>query len=388
MKALPADDQHFMRLALRLARRAIGMTSPNPMVGAVLVKHGTIIGRGWHRYAGGPHAEIEAIADAQSREAPIEGATMYVTLEPCCTQGRTPPCTQALINARLARVVAATTDANPKHSGRGFKLLAQAGISVSVGVLEDECRILNQAFNHFIVRRRPFVTVKAAMTCDGKIATATGESKWITGTLARQQAMLLRQQADAILVGINTILADDPQLTVRLAHPSSPTKPKQQPAKVWRRIILDTSARTPLSARVVSDAVSAATIVVVGSQAPAQRIEELRKHVQVWQAPIVRGRIDLDWLLDRLGKESVVHLLVEGGGTVNASFLMQNLAHQVAFFLAPKILGGHSDLKAVGGFGAKEWSECLRLDTVRWRRLGQDLYMTAIIPGGASVAAH
>src|ERR1041385_7435431 len=204
-----------MRLALRLARRGCGTSSPNPMVGAVLLKQGVIIGRGWHRRAGGPHAEIEALRDAERKGRSPKGATLYVTLEPCSTHGRTPPCTDAIVAAGIKRVVVGATDPNPPHAGRAFRLLKRAGIGVTPGVHAEECARLNEAFNHWIVRRTPFVTVKAAMTLDGKIATANGESKWITGEQARACGMKLRQGADAILVGINTLLADDPSLTVR-----------------------------------------------------------------------------------------------------------------------------------------------------------------------------
>ena len=203
------NDAVFMRLALRLAQRGYGATSPNPMVGAVLVKGGKIIGRGWHRRAGQPHAEIEALRDAQKRGHNPRGATLYVTLEPCCTHGRTPPCTDAIITAGIKRCLGAT-DPNPKHAGKGFKILRRAGIKLFTEFWAMNARRLNEAFNHWIVHRTPFVTVKAAMTLDGKIATASGESKWITGEKARAHGMKLRQGSDAILVGINTILADDP----------------------------------------------------------------------------------------------------------------------------------------------------------------------------------
>ena len=223
-------DIQFMRTALRLARRGYGATSPNPMVGAVLVKGGRIIGRGWHHRAGLPHAEIEALRDAQKRGRNPKRATIYVTLEPCSTHGRTPPCTEAIIAAGIKRVVVGATDPNPKHAGKGFKILKQAGISVVSGVLAEECARLNEAFNHWIVHRTPFVTVKAAMTLDGKIATASGESKWITGEAARAQGMHLRLGSDAILVGVNTVLADDPSLTLRGV---------KVPVKPLRRIVLD-----------------------------------------------------------------------------------------------------------------------------------------------------
>jgi len=208
-------ERKSMRVALGLARKGYGLTLPNPMVGAVLVRGGRIIGKGWHRKAGEGHGAIEALRDAERRGQSARGATLYVTLEPCSTHGRTPPCTDAIVAAGVKKVVVGATDPNPRHAGAGFKLLRKAGIEVVAGVLEEECTSLNEAFNHWIVHRTPFVTVKAAMTMDGKIATASGESKWITGEEARAYGMRLRQGADAILVGVNTVLADDPRLTVR-----------------------------------------------------------------------------------------------------------------------------------------------------------------------------
>lgn len=378
-----------MRLARRIARRGYGATSPNPMVGAVLVKGGKIIGRGWHRQAGGPHAEIEAIRDAQRRGKNPRGATLYVTLEPCCTQGRTPPCTEAIIAAGIKRVIVGATDPNPKHAGQGFKILQRAGIEVTPGVLAKECGKLNAAFNHWIVHRKPFVTVKAAMTLDGKIATASGESKWITGEKARAHGMKLRQGSDAILVGVNTILADNPSLTVRTKMGDGGWKM----AKPLRRIVLDSRARTPLNAKVVSDEFSSMTTIIVGKHAPKNRVAALSKHVNVLVAPVQKvGRassragsslvthhpsLNLRWLLKTLGSENVTGLLVEGGGEVNASFLLGGLAHQVAFFYAPKILGGRDARKAVAGDGVKKLSEVVQLDEIEWRQLGKDLLLTA-----------
>ncbi len=321
-------DSDYMRLALRLARRGYGATSPNPMVGAVLVKAGRVIGRGWHRRAGGPHAEIEALGDAQRHNHRVRGATLYVTLEPCSTHGRTPPCTEAIIGARLSKVVAGATDPNPLHAGRGFAILRAAGLTVVHGVLAEPCERLNRAFNHWIVRRAPLVTVKAAMTLDGKIATASGESKWITGEQARNYAMKLRQGADAILVGINTILADDPSLTVRLGQSQRPETGGHR----LRRIVLDSMARTPLGAKVVSDDPAALTTIVVGQSAPARRVAALAARVKVLVAPPARTarrharhsshRLHLPWLLKKLGADNVTSLLVEGGGEVNAAFLL------------------------------------------------------------------
>jgi diaminohydroxyphosphoribosylaminopyrimidine deaminase/5-amino-6-(5-phosphoribosylamino)uracil reductase len=394
-----------MRLALRLARRGYGATSPNPMVGAVLVKGGQIIGRGWHRRAGLPHAEIEALHDAQKRGHSPRGATLYVTLEPCCTHGRTPPCTAAIIAAGIRRIVIGTTDPNPQHAGKGFKILRRAGIEVerwgerpreplkpvmpgSRGrsphqQQANEFTQLNEAFNHWIIHRTPFVTVKAAMTLDGKIATASGESKWITGEKARAHGMKLRQGSDAILVGINTILADNPNLTAR----SQKSEVRSQKKKTHlRRIVLDSMARTPLSAKVVSDEFAGLTTIVVSKRAPKNRVTALARCANVIVAPSANSKLktqnsklNLVWLLKKLGAENVTSLLVEGGGEVNASFLLGGFAQRVAFFYAPKILGGWDSRKGVAGDGVKSLSEVIQLREIVWRRLGDDLLLTARI---------
>jgi diaminohydroxyphosphoribosylaminopyrimidine deaminase/5-amino-6-(5-phosphoribosylamino)uracil reductase len=388
------------------------------MVGAVLVKKGKIIGRGWHHRAGRPHAEIEALRDAQKRGHNPRGATLHVTLEPCCTHGRTPPCTDAIVAAGIKRVVVGAQDPNPKHAGKGFEVLKRAGVEVGLPVsgssspdlwppsppagerdgvrgraifrnISAECVRLNEAFNHWIVQRTPFVTVKAAMTLDGKIATASGESKWITGEQARAEGMKLRQGSDAILVGVNTILADDPSLTVR----------KQMADGSWRigkpirRIILDSRARTPLTAKVVCDGCAALTTIVVSKSAPKNRVAALATHVKVLVAPLQKvGRasaragssrvtrnptLELPWLLKKLGAENITSLLVEGGGEVNGSFLLGGFAQRVAFFYAPKILGGREARKAVAGDGAKSLSEVVQLRGVEWKKVGRDLMMTA-----------
>jgi len=400
-----------MRLALTLARRGYGGTSPNPMVGAVLVKNGNIIGRGWHRRAGLPHAEIEALRAAQSRKNNVRGATLYVTLEPCSTHGRTPPCTEAIIAAGLRKVIVGATDPNPKHAGRAFKILQSAGIEVAHGILADDCARLNEAFNHWIVHRTPFVTVKAAMTLDGKIATASGQSKWITGDQARVFGMKLRRGADAVLVGVNTVLADDPSLTFR---PQAAGNSKAEP-KSLRRIILDSMARTPLTAKVVCDEFAGLTTLVVSQNAPKKGVAALAKRVNVLVAPLCEspslhpdplrshpmgaereqesgkvrasrakpqppaGRhfLDLGWLLKHLGSENLTSILVEGGGETNASFLFNGLAQRVAFFYAPSILGGSGARKAVAGDGIKELSDAIQLREIEWKTIGEDLMMTA-----------
>jgi len=408
------SDLDYMKLALGLARRGYGATSPNPMVGAVLVKGPRVIGRGWHHRAGLPHAEIEALRDAQRHGHDPRGATIYVTLEPCSTHGRTPPCTEAIIAAGIRRAVVGATDPNPNHAGRAFKILKRAGIKTSQGVLAGECTRLNEAFNHWIVNSTPFVTVKAAMTLDGKIATADGESKWITGPQARDYGMKLRQGMDAILVGVNTILADDPALTFRPAK-----KTGARPQKQLRRIVLDSLARTPLKAKVVSDELAHLTTIVISKNAPKARVDALAKRVHVLVAPLcesselpqgfgVRLRspfpkrqrtgaracvleygtpvplsegsgvlLNLNWLMKKLGSENVTSVLVEGGGETNASFLFSGLAQRVAFFYAPKIMGGRDSRKGVAGEGVTKLSDAIQLHDVEWKKIGGDLMMTA-----------
>jgi diaminohydroxyphosphoribosylaminopyrimidine deaminase/5-amino-6-(5-phosphoribosylamino)uracil reductase len=364
------NDRALMRRALRLARRGLGTVSPNPMVGALLVKSGRVLGRGWHQRAGQPHAEIEAFRDAERQGNVVRGATLYVTLEPCSTFGRTPPCTEAIIRSGVERVVVAAMDPNPNHAGKGFDLLREKGLKVTTGILAEEASELNEAFNHWIVQRTPFVTVKAAMTLDGKIANSNGESKWITGEAARARGMQLRQGTDAILVGINTILADNPSLTVRNAS-GQPEEPGR-----LRRIVLDSQARTPLWSSVVSDSFASLTTIVATESASKRRVNALRKSATVLIAP-GQGRIELPWLLKWLGSQNVTSLLVEGGGEVNAAFLFSRQANRVAFFYAPKILGGWNSMKAVSGSGVERLAEALRLSKIRWSQLGQDLFLEA-----------
>lgn len=361
-----------MREALRLARKATGATSPNPLVGAVLVKDGKVIGRGYHHRAGQPHAEIESLLDAQKRGENTKGATIYVSLEPCCTHGRTPPCSDAIIKAGIKHVVVAATDPNPAHAGRAFKLLRAAGIKVTEGILATEATELNRVFNHWITHRTPLITLKAAMTLDGKTATATGESKWITSEAAREFAMKLRADHDAILVGVNTIIADDSSLTVRLAKGKAPNK-----LHGFRRIILDPQARTPLTAKVVTDEHKHLTTIVVSKTAPAKRVAALAKHVRVLTAPTTANGLNLPSLLKKLGKEEINSLLVEGGGETVAKFVEKRLAHRIAFFYAPKVLGGRTARKGVAGIGANNWAGVLKLKNLKWRKLSPDLLLTA-----------
>ncbi|MHC1764429.1 MAG: bifunctional diaminohydroxyphosphoribosylaminopyrimidine deaminase/5-amino-6-(5-phosphoribosylamino)uracil reductase RibD [Verrucomicrobiia bacterium] len=365
------EDLVWMRKALRLALRGFGRTSPNPLVGAVLVKDHKVIGEGWHRRAGLPHAEIEAIQHARSRGEDPAGATLVVTLEPCSTQGRTPPCTEAIAASRIARVVAGATDPNPVHAGRGFERLAAADIQVTRGVLAAEAARLNEAFNHWIVHRTPFVTLKAGTSADGKIATASGESRWITGLRSRAFRMRLRRGADAILVGVNTILRDDPLLTIRCGE--------RETGKPLRRIVLDARARTPSNARVLSGEKTPSTTICVAESADPRRVGELSKQARVRIAPASGGQIDLGWLLRELGRDGVTSLLVEGGGEVNASFLFGGFVHRIVLLYAPLIIGGRGAPGIFGGTGTASLAQAPRLREVEWRRMGEDLMLTALV---------
>jgi len=371
----PMEQEHrdrlLMRRSLSLARRALGHTNPNPVVGAVLARNGKILGEGWHRRAGQPHAEIEALNDARARGNPTSGATLYVTLEPCCTHGRTPPCTEAIVRAGVRRVVIGALDPNPAHAGRGPAILRDAGIEVAVGILDAQAHGLNRAFEHWIVHRTPLVTLKAAMTLDGKIATQAGESKWITGPAARKLVGRMRSEHDAILVGINTVLADDPGLLPPHPRGRLPLPPRRL------RIVLDSRAQTPPTARVLIASPLAETLIVVGSRAPKRRVAELERLVSVWVAPTTARGIDLPWLMTELGKLPVSSLLVEGGGEVHASFFAAGVAQRVAFFYAPKILGGLTARRGVAGDGFPNQQSAPRLQNIRNRMVGEDLLIEA-----------
>ena len=371
----PADEE-LMRRALRLAGKGYGATSPNPMVGAVIVREGEIVGEGWHQRAGEPHAEINAINSARRRGKEVRGATLYVTLEPCSTHGRTPPCTSAIIESGIGKVVVGATDPNVKHAGKGFRILREAGITVKIGLLHDQCLRLNEAFNHWIVHRRPFIICKCAMSLDGKIATNSGDSKWITGEKARAFGMRLRLGADAILAGVNTILRDDPALTLR-SYPGI----RIPPWKKWRRIVLDPAGRIPESAKVLTDERASQTSVVLSSEASPKKIRALEKLTTVLVAPGRGDKINLKWLSRRLGKEGITSLLVEGGGETHYNFLRQSLVNRIHFFYAPLIITGRNAPKAVGGDRTLRGGEGLRLTQVEWTKVGADLLCSALVKG-------
>ncbi|MBI5410732.1 MAG: bifunctional diaminohydroxyphosphoribosylaminopyrimidine deaminase/5-amino-6-(5-phosphoribosylamino)uracil reductase RibD [Nitrospirae bacterium] len=373
-------DNRFMALALRLAARGRGATSPNPMVGAVIVAGNRIVGQGYHRRAGGPHAEILALQSAGSLS---RSATLYVTLEPCCHEGkRTPPCVPALIESRLRRIVVAMRDPNPSVSGRGISLLRRAGIRVSVGCLRKEAEQLNEIYCHWMKTGRPYVLLKTAMTLDGKIATATGESRWITGTEARRDAHRLRSRVDAIMVGIGTVLHDDPRLTarlpgykaVRLSSPQAGAARRRQPL----RVVLDSRLRIPDKAKVLSPYGGTGrpigAMIVTTEKAPTHRIEQLRaRGLSLLVLPAKDGRVPLSACLIRLGQLGVSSLLIEGGSDLNAAVLREGLVNRIRFYLAPCLLGGQDARGGIGGRSPMRLSEAIRLTDILVRRLGRDL---------------
>lgn len=372
--------QSVMERALELAARGLVKTSPNPMVGAVLVQgERLIIGEGWHQKAGEPHAEILAMEDALNGGHTLAGSTLYVTMEPCSTHGRTGPCVEAIMKAGITRVVCATADPNPKHQGKGFEILRQAGVEVVTGVLEKASRDLNRAFNHWIVHKTPLVTLKSAMSLDGKIATASGESRWITGAEARAHAMQFRSQVDAILTGVNTVLADNCSLTVRSLCGFNITQKDADQSRL-RRIVLDTNGRTPPNFNIVSDAWKHLTTVVVGADTPQEQVEALSRQVQLWRISAdEQGYPKLEEVLKRLGEESVTHLLIEAGGTLSESFLHQRLVHRIHFYYAPKIIGGRGAPSGIDGQGVKHLAEAVMTVRPKWQALGDDFLLEADI---------
>jgi diaminohydroxyphosphoribosylaminopyrimidine deaminase/5-amino-6-(5-phosphoribosylamino)uracil reductase len=361
-----------MALALRLAAKGRGRTHPNPMVGAAVVAGNRIVGQGYHRRVGGPHAEILALRAAGRRS---RGATLYITLEPCCHEGkRTPPCVPALIESGLNRVVVAMQDPNPSVSGRGISLLRKAGIKVSVGCLRNDAEQLNETYCHWMRTGRPYVFLKAAMTVDGKIATASGESRWITGVEARRDVHRLRSQVDAIMVGIGTILKDDPLLTARPAGRAGGATQPRQPL----RVVLDSRLRIPDQARVLSPEKGtgspSGTFIATTKKASKRRIAHLcARGVSVLVLPAHDGRVSLSACLNRLGKLGISSVMIEGGGSLNASALREKLVNRVRFYVAPYLLGGQESKGVIGGHSPRRLAEAVPLTDMRIRRVGKDV---------------
>ena len=356
------EDLRFMQMALDLAARARGGTLPNPMVGAVVVRSGRVAGRGWHSKAGRPHAEALALARAG---AASKGATLYVSLEPCSHTGRTPPCTEAILKAGVRRVVAAMVDPDPRVRGRGLRRLRASGVRTAVGVLESEARALNEPFITRAGRGRPFVTVKIAQSLDGRIADAGGRSRWISGPAARRWAHRLRSEQEALLVGVNTVLADDPRLTVRFKSGN------RKPLKV----VLDSSLRTPPKAKLFSG--GGPVLIATTGRASRAREDRLRAAgAEVIRLPGRSGRVHFPEVLKLLAKRGISKLMIEGGGEVVASALKSRAVDRVAWILAPKIFGAGGCVPAVGGPGIRSLNQAVRLKNLRAVRLGEDWVMT------------
>ena len=355
------SDQEYMRLALTLAEQGLGWTNPNPMVGAVIVKDGKIIAEGYHQRCGALHAERHALANCT--ESP-EGATMYVTLEPCCHQGRQPPCTDAILEAGIARVVVGSGDPNPLVAGKGLDILRSHGIQVETGVLAEECEALNYVFFHFIRTGRPYVVMKYAMTMDGKIATRTGASRWITGEAARKRVHADRHRYAAIMAGVGTVLADDPMLNCRMEGGRDPV-----------RVICDSHLRTPLDSQVVRTAGEIPTIFAAAHPA-AERVEALvNAGCRVWDLPDRDGHVDLNALMERLGREGIDSVLLEGGGTLNWAALESGVVQRVQAYIAPKLFGGEAAKSPVCGLGVETPNQAVRLKNTRITPVGEDFLL-------------
>lgn len=353
-------DEKYMRLAMQLAGNAIGRTSPNPLVGAVIVKDNRVVGCGWHRKAGTPHAEVHALNQAGEL---AQGADVYVTLEPCAHYGKTPPCAKALVEAKVKNVYGGLLDVNPKVAGKGFKILEDAGIHVEYGFLQDELRKQNEVFFKWIEHKKPFIVLKAAMTLDGKIATATGQSKWITNETSRAYGYKLRDIYDGIMVGINTVIEDNPMLTARVDGGKNPI-----------RIVVDSSLKIDINANVVQDK-SAKTIVATTDKADKDKI--LKLQAQNVDVIVVdkdeNDKVDIEKLLNILGQQNICSILVEGGATLSGSFVAKKLVDKVYFFIAPKIIGGKEAKTPVAGTGILNLQEALALKDIQIEKLEEDI---------------
>ncbi len=352
----------YMSQALDLARLGWGRTNPNPLVGAVIVKNQRIIGEGYHKVLGGPHAEIEALNSLSEDSC---GSTVYVNLEPCSHFGRTPPCADALIKARVGKVVIGMTDPNPLVSGTGILLLKKAGIKILKGVMEKESQKLNEIFIKYITKKKPFVMIKSAMTLDGKIATRTGDSKWITNEESRLFVHNLRNRFSAIMVGINTILQDDPALTTRL-----PDNKGRDPV----RIVIDSDARIPLNAKVITSSLNSPMILAVSGVLSKEKLKQLKdKNVKIVNAAGKDGNVDLGKLTEELYNMQIDSVLIEGGGTLNYSALKAGIVDKVLMFVAPKIVGGVQAKTAFEGEGVSSINEAYSIRDCEIKKFGHDI---------------
>lgn len=354
------EDREIMRMALKLAERGRGWTNPNPMVGAVVVKDGKIIGQGYHARCGELHAERRAL---QSCTESPRGANLYVTLEPCCHFGRQPPCTDAILEAGIARVVIGSDDPNPLVAGKGAEQLRASGVEVETGVLKEECDAVNQVFFHFICTHTPYVVMKYAMTMDGKIATRTGASRWVTGEIARRRVHADRGRYAAIMAGIGTVLADDPLLTCRTENGRNPV-----------RVVCDTHLRIPLESQIVRSAGEIPTILAAGNPSPERKAALEAAGCRVWELPGKDGHTDLRALMARLGAQQLDSVLLEGGTALHGAALEAGVVQKVQTYLAPKLFGG-AGKSPVGGLGVELPAQAVRLKNTAVTRLGDDFLL-------------
>ena len=360
------DDKRFMKMALDLAEKGRGFTSPNPMVGAVVVNDGKVVGKGYHQAAGKAHAEVNAIDDAG---ALAKDATLYVTLEPCNHTGRTPPCTEKVLSACIRRVVVAMKDPNPNVKGGGSDYLKNQGIDVTVGVCEEQAKRLNEVYIKYVSTQRPFSIVKCAATLDGRIATRTGDSKWVTGEESRKYVHRLRHAVDAIMIGINTVKKDNPSLTTRLTNRIENFKGLDP-----TRVILDTHLRISEKAKLLQLDSDSDTIIVTGHSVSGDKKTGIENQgARIIESPLKDGLIDLDRLMDRLGALGITSLLIEGGSSVIASSLSAGIVDKIIFFFAPKILGGDDGMPICKGAGAASMSSCIPVKDIHILRFDDDV---------------
>lgn len=352
------NDSEYMRLALQLAEKGCGWVAPNPMVGAVIVKNGQIIGQGWHEKYGQPHAERNALASCTKSP---EGATMYVTLEPCCHYGKQPPCTNAILEAGIRRVVVGSGDPNPLVAGKGIQILRAHGLEVTENILREDCDRLNEVFFHYIQTKHPFVVMKYAMTLDGKIAAYTGASKWITGETARNHVQKQRHRYSAIMAGVGTVLSDDPLLSCRITGGKNPI-----------RIICDTSLRTPTTAQVVITAKQIPTILATCCSDREKQLAYEKAGCRILCLKEKNGHVDLQQLMEKLGQEQIDSILLEGGGTLNWAALESGIVQRIQAYIAPKLFGGQTAKTPIEGVGVSSPASALHVKNSTISRLGED----------------
>ncbi len=358
------EDIKYMKLALDLAKERKGLTHPNPSVSAVIVKDGKVIGKGVHLKAGYPHAEREAIKDAIQRGYDISNSTMYITLEPCCHYGRTPPCTEAIIDNRIKRVVVATLDPNPLVAGKGIEILKKAGIETSVGVLESEAKKLNEDFFVYIREKRPFINIKIAQTLDGKIATKTGSSKWITSEKSREFSHQLRKEATAIMVGVNTALKDNPELTIRYIDT------EKQPI----RILIDKELKTPLNYKIFNE--KARTLVITSDLADEKKLKKLeeKENIEIIKLPLYMCKFKIKDILNELYQRDIMHLLIEGGKDTITKFIKENIFDKISLFIAPKLIG-EDGISSIGLLDIEDINQSKELEIKSIKQIDKDIFL-------------